>query len=178
MDIVLGLDSWIIQDENYDDFKVGEDYSFALEFYPHSVEKSDLQKSISRLERAEYQITCEIVYLDRDSWVIDFGLLAYQDQRPPKGFKVGDMVSGRFYIGVDHFAYFERLKYVKGFPELTYNWQLESIELETTPFIETAPKLLERDKSKESFEKIEKTDAWQDANGLGSYLFSCKVQES
>jgi hypothetical protein len=30
----IHLDSWIIQDGNYDDFSGGQDAAFAVEFYP------------------------------------------------------------------------------------------------------------------------------------------------
>jgi hypothetical protein len=34
------LDSWIVQDGNYEDFTAGESYRFALEFLPHDIAPS------------------------------------------------------------------------------------------------------------------------------------------
>jgi len=33
----VGVDSWIIEGGNYDDFQCGNRYRFALEFYPHLI---------------------------------------------------------------------------------------------------------------------------------------------
>ena len=178
MELQIGIESWIIQDGNYPDFEIHERYSFALEFYPHTLEKAGEEKAFEQVEKFLYKVTAEIIYIDRNSWVIDFGISAYQPQRPPKKFKVGDFVSGVFYLGVDHFEYFESLKNLKNYPQITNQWYLSEIELDTTPFIETAPKYFERDKQKISFKRISKTDAWNDTNGSGSYVFKCQLQNS
>jgi hypothetical protein len=178
IELQIGMESWIVQDGNYPDFEVDQTYSFALEFYPHSLEKAGREKAFEQIENFLYKVTAEIVYIDRNSWVIDFGISAYQAQRPPKKYKVGDFVSGVFYLGVDHFAYFESLKNLKNYPQITNQWYLKEIELETTPFLETAPKYFERDKQNTSFESISKTDVWNDANGSGSYVFKCQLQNS
>jgi hypothetical protein len=38
----IGLSSWIIQDGNYEEFEVGREYRFALEFYAPDLAIDDL----------------------------------------------------------------------------------------------------------------------------------------
>ena len=178
IELEIGIESWIIQDGNYPDFAINQSYSFALEFYPHSLEKSGSEKSFEHVEKSLYNVVAKIIYIDKHSWVIDFGLSAYQAQRPNKKFKVGDFISGVFYLGIDHYMYFESLKNLKNYPQIIYQWHVNEIELETTPFIETALKYFERDTQNPSFKCISKTDAWNDTNGSGSYVFKCQLQDS
>lgn len=174
MAMIIGMDSWIIQDGNYSDFRVGEIREFALEFYPISLGNIESKNTITPKKGDLYEINGKVDYVDNDSWVIDFGLKAFQESSPPEGIKIGDKVSGVFYLGVDPFFYFERLKDKAGFPDITYKWQIEKIEMETTPFIETAARTFERDKTKESYIEITETNAWEDFEGSACYLLYCK----
>src|SRR5256885_14133137 len=86
----IGLSSWIIQDGNYPDFTVGQHAEFALEFYSQTYRKSDLQaKSAKGLGAAKYDIIGELIYLTSEVWVLDFGICAFQESKPPKGLSVG-----------------------------------------------------------------------------------------
>lgn len=178
MKIVISLDSWIIQDGNYGDFQVGDITEFALEFYPVDIRKHGDVKSITRRDHSTYTLNAEVIYIDNEAWVIDFGLKAFEEQKIPKGIKVGDFVSGEFVIGIDPFFYFENLKQKSTFPDITYKWKIDKIEMETTPLIETSPKYFERDKENESYIEVQKTDAWKDFDGNASYYLYCETIKS
>jgi len=177
MNLVIGLSAWIIQDGNYDDFQVGDISSFALEFYSENIKREGSKKYYYKKSDSTYELCGQVVYLDEGSWVLDAGFLAYQESRPPKGLKKGDFVSGYFYIGIDPFFYFESLKHKESFPDLTYKWKIEIIEMEATPFIEQNNTFV-RDKSKVSFIDKDKTDAWGDFEGNAHYLLHCEKIES
>ena len=177
MNLVVGLSAWIIQDGNYDDFHVGDTSCFALEFYSENIKREGSKKYFERRSDSTYCLCGQVVFLDQGSWVIDSGFLAYQDSRPPKGLKKGDFVSGEFYIGIDPFFYFEWLKHKESFPNISYKWEIERIEMETTPFIEQNNGFV-RDKNNVSFEDKNKTDAWSDFGGNAHYLLHCKQNES
>ena len=85
---------------------------------------------------------------------------------------------GEIYLGIDPFFYFEDLHKLPGMPALQYDWRIERILLETTPWLSTkrpeGGTLMERDKTKESFREVERTDAWQDDEGRGSYELECE----
>jgi len=174
MKIVVGLSAWIIQDGNYDDFQVGDTSSFALEFYCENIKREGCKKHYKKVTDSIYELCGQVIYLDKGSWVIDAGFLAYQDSRPPKGLKKGDFISSKFYIGIDPFFYFESLKRKEFFPDLTYKWKIEKIEIETTPFIEQNNTFV-RDKRNVSFIDKDKTNAWSDFEGNAHYLVSAKV---
>ena len=62
-------------------------------------------------------------------------------------------------------------------PELRYDWQLNSILLETTPWISgrdaSGREVRQRDESRISYRQVERTDAWHDDEGNGHYLLGC-----
>jgi hypothetical protein len=174
----IGLSSWIIQDGNYGDFKVGERVEFALEFYPHSIRSSEARlKSAKRLGAAKYEINGEVIYLKDEVWLLDFGICAFQKSAPPRELSVGQFVAGEISLGIDPFFYFERLYTLSGMPPLVYSWKINSIGQQTAPFIETrepsGQKVLVRDENKLGYKSIEATDAWNDDGGNGEYVFKC-----
>lgn len=174
----IGIDSWIIQDGNYDDFAVGQETKFALEFYPISLISSDC-KSFSIIESKSYQyrICGQIVYCTEKVWVLNFGFLAFQESEPPEFAIKDSWVEGEIYLGIDPYFYSSYLKSLPNMPSLTYNFRIENILLETTPWVEkldaSARKMLTRDTQKESFAEITKTDAWKDDNQRASYILKC-----
>ena len=96
-------------------------------------------------------------------WVVDFGLLAYSENPPPAFATLEAAVTGDVYLGVDPFFYFERLCRLPGMPELRYDWQINSILLETTPWISgsdaSGREVRQRDESRISYRQVERTDA-------------------
>lgn len=170
----IGIDSWIIQDGNYNDFSVGEKAEFALEFSPYSMKSSDCKTpSVTHLRGSRYQICGQVVYRSNDVWVLDMGFLAYKEMEPPSFAKKGSWVEGEFYIGVDPFMYFEYLKNRPGIPSLNYRFRIEEILLETTPWIETPGQPTVRDEQKESYREVAATNAWVDDNGRAGYILKC-----
>ncbi len=135
--IQVGLNSWIIADGNYVDFRVGEMRSFALEYY-NEHELRPLPKSRDRrrhklLERSRYAVTGRTVHLTPEWAVIDVGMPAYRElysfPSPPKRFE------GEIWLGVDPFPYFERRSSESGAPPLIFDWHIRRIEVETAPRI-------------------------------------------
>jgi hypothetical protein len=177
--LYVGLSSWIIQDGNYDDFRVGEAARFALEFYPHTLgDAKSHQASLERFRANRYRIRGQVVYVARSVWVIDFGLMAYQNREPPKVAKRGSWVEGDVELGVDPFFYFEELYELPRMPALQYDWRIKTILLETTPWLsrkdEKGTTILSRDEQQESFVEVAETNAWDDDAGLGHYVLECE----
>lgn len=180
----VGIASWIIQDGNYGDFKVGQEAKFALEFYPRSLAKSKQATKLAKHTAANrYQICGQMVYKTNEVWVLDMGFLAYQEVKPPKFAKEGSWVEGETYISIDPFFYFEYLNKLPGMPNLNYSFRIEQIFLETTPWIkydEASPLvigkdriIMQRDEWRESYIEVAETDAWNDDDGNAHYVLKC-----
>lgn len=170
----IGLASWIIQDGNYPDFKAGQHAQFALEFDLDDKVRFDESKvkSAKPLGGAKYEITGEIVFLTAEVCVVDFGLCAYQEHAFPKGTSIGTFVTAKMDLGVDPFFYFESLYALPGMPPLVYSWRINSIGIQTAPFIKKGNTLY-RDESKLDYRTIGKTNAWGDDEGHAEYLLTC-----
>ncbi len=178
----INLASWIIQDGNYGDFAKGDECEFALEFWPERLELTErAQPCCTWVKDCYYSVTARIVMCQEDVWVLNFGLLAYQESSPLKGLAIGDCVAGRIGIGIDPFFYSERLHALPGMPPLNYSWKIERILLQTAPFVETTRpgtgKVLVRDESNRGYRDIGKTDAWHDDGGIAEYLLECRHNE-
>jgi hypothetical protein len=181
--INVGLSSWIIQDGNYGDFALGQETSFALEFYPHSLRKSQQTvPTLTQIRGYRYQVCGQVIYQTQEVWVINCGLIAYQEGKPPQYAKKGGWVEGEIQIGIDPFFYFEALYKLPGMPDLTYNFRIANILLETTPWLEstdsTGQKFLARDETQESYTEVSQTQAWQDDNGLAEYILQCEFSSN
>lgn len=176
----IGLSSWIIQDGNYGEFETDREYRFALEFYPHEIAVPDASSEprLIHLGDALHDAWGTVVFRSDSAWVVDFGVLAFQEAKPPDWANPGVFVSGRVYVGVDPFSYFERLKNEKGMPNLFRSWRVRRILLETTPWLHTVDsmdrKVTVRDTSRESFAEVSRTDAWNDDGGNGHYILECE----
>jgi hypothetical protein len=122
-----------------------------------------------------YNATGRVVHVADDWWVVDFGLLAFrEDKSSTHRFRPGDCVRGEISFGIDPFFYFERLARLDGAPALIYDWTITKIEMQTAPRIETKPKYFERDPQLLGWREIEKTDAWQDDDRSAEYLLHCR----
>jgi hypothetical protein len=173
--LVLGLDSWIIQDGNYGEFARDADAAFALEFHASPTlevfePSSTPSPSLAHVGNAGHEAIGQVVYVADDWWVIDAGLLLFQEQRPPAQVQQGTWLRGKVYVGIDPFFYFERLGHQSGAPALVYDWKIEKLEVQTAPLIEVRPRTMERDSSKRSWREIDRTNAWEDD---GEYLLHC-----
>lgn len=107
--------------------------------------------------------------------MIDIGICAFNEEKPPAGLAVGDMIRGRAYLGIDPFFYFERLHKRVSMPPLIYTWKVTGIGRQTAPFVPAGPRLLVRDASKLGWEAIEQTDAWSDDGGHAHYVLTCEL---
>jgi hypothetical protein len=147
-EMLVGLSSWIIADGNYPHFRRGR-ASFALAFFPASspidiprdwlsINPPDVDRtSMCHIEGSEYLVTAKVTHvLEDDSWwVIDAGVLMYRYGKPPDDIEPGCWVSGKLYVSIDPFDYFERLSRYYAAPPLIYDWDVTKIELETTPIV-------------------------------------------
>jgi hypothetical protein len=176
--LYVGVDAWIIQDGAYPDFSIGQKMKFALEFFPAFLKVSDCKsKSAESLEASWYKICGQVIYRSKTVWVLDAGFLAYQESKPPRYATKGAWVEGEIYIGIDPFMYFERLNKTPGMPSLTYEFRIDRLFLETTPWTtmtdENGRSPIIRDKQEESFREVAETDAWRDDNGHAHYVLKC-----
>jgi hypothetical protein len=177
--LFVGIDSWIIQDGNYPDFRVGQVARFALEFYRFALTPArEGNPFAERLSVSRYEVHAQVIYLSPSAWVVDFGLRAYQHQPPPKGVRKGGWLAGELYVGIDPFFYFEELSALPDMPELRYDWRIRSILLETTPWLEQVDHagrtVYSRDEPRTSFVEVAETNAWSDDEGRASYLLECE----
>ncbi len=179
----IGLSAWIIQDGNYGEFEAGREYRFALEFYPHDISLDSSSAGAPQLLSAGncvYDAYAAIAFCSESAWVVDFGVPAYQDAKPPAWASTHARVRGHVYVGVDPFFYFESLRSIQGMPDLFRQWFIHRILLETTPWIESVDsqgrKVISRDAKRESFEEVPVTDAWKHDNGNGHYVLQCELR--
>jgi hypothetical protein len=178
----VGLDSWIIQDGNHEDFERGAQYRFALEFYPHTLTPSAPTRHVPAFHRkvgALHDVTACVVRRASEYWVIDFGLPAFQEAAPPPWAEEGTWFEGSVYIGVDPFFYFERLKDEVGMPNLFRRWTIRRILLETTPWQDTTDSsggsLRRRAAVPPTYLEVGRTDAWQDDDQNAHYILECEL---
>jgi hypothetical protein len=172
----LSLDSWIVQDGNYPDFVGGQQAEFAVEFC--FLEPPELAGDVASCARrtvgTSSEISGRVTAIVEQAWVLDCGIGVYQDQPPPPGIAVGDLVRGVANLGVDPFFYFERLHAVAGMPPLIYTWRIDAISRQAGPFVQ-AGNVLARDRTKDGWLPLERTDAWHDDDGLASYKLDCDL---
>jgi hypothetical protein len=175
-DVVVHLDSWIIQDGNYGDFTKGMDAAFAIEFWDAAplVEfepDPSIHPSRRHLDSANHDVHGRVVHVSDTWWVIDVGVLAFKEEKPPAHARAGGWLRGQIYLGIDPFFYFERLGHQPGAPALVYEWKVEKICQQTAPMIEIAPRVMARDPAKPGWQEIGETGAWEDTSG--DYLLYC-----
>jgi len=176
--LCASIHSWIIQDGNYGDFRVGEQAKFALEFYPQTLKASKFREaSVECIQASRYRIRGQVIYVGRSVWVIDFGVMAYQNHEPPTTTRKGDWIEGEVDLGIDPFFYFEELHLLPGMPALQYEWRIKAIFLETTPWLsrkdEFGRTIRLRDEQHQSFVEVAETNAWSDNEGDGQYVLEC-----
>ncbi len=164
------------------DLAVGQEERFALEFGAAELKATKEQsRSFERVRGSFYQVTCRVIFVHEECWVIDFGLMAYQARKPPDHIRIGDILTGQVYLGVDPFFYSEGLCRLQGIPELRYPFKVQAIELETTPMLETigadGRRVLTRDEARRAYVDVDKTDAVKDDKGSGHYVLECVLRK-
>jgi hypothetical protein len=174
----IGIDSWIIQDGNYGDFAVGDTAKFALEFAGKGLVPSSIcERSSHLLHTSVYRVRAKVVFVHPTVWVIDFGVLAYWEAEPPSSAKIGDWVEGDIFVGIDPFFYKEYLHKLTGIPNLYYNWKVEGVLREDTPWLSAVNERggvnLSRDAARARWTEVQHTQAWEDDDGRSSYVLRC-----
>jgi hypothetical protein len=178
------LPAWAIQDGNYEDFRTGQTAEFAVEFYmpDWTVASQQLPPVVElapgqRVEACRYSIVAEVVPILDHAWVIDCGvILAFCRGRLPEGLTTGSLISGEAGLNVDTWASFGNVD-LPTMPGLVNRWQVRRILRDTAPWIKVAPRLLERDPTRQGWEVIEATNAWKDEPSPHSadYVFECEL---
>ncbi len=164
----LGLSAWIIQDGNYDDIETGARLDAAVEFglgQPVLEERSE--PVAQHGSDSTYDVVGRVDHVEPDVWVVDIGISAFNEHPPPRGLAVGDWISGKAWLGIDPFFYFERLGKRPSMPPLIYAWRVLEIQRQTAPFVPAGHRILARDPSKLGWETIHRTNAWTDDGGYG-----------
>ncbi len=177
----IAVSPWIIQDGNYPDFASGQDAKFALEFYSQEGLKASHQKTTGSkyLGQGRYEVVAKIVHMTERIWVIDFGILAFKEQKPPINIHAGDFVEGQIYLNIDPFFYLEYLYKQPDMPKLSYRWNVKSIYRHLAPLINhpTQTNTFIGDQTQEVAEPITKMDAWHDEKkGMSCYyILNCRL---
>ena len=135
----ISLSRWIIEDGNYNDFSIGDRRKFALELWTPSplTKTAENIKSLQPQSSHSYDVVGKLVFVSDEVWVLDCGVLAYSERKSEieADCKVGDFIRGNLRFGIDPFFYFETHYKISGIPPLIYEWQVNSIEQDTTPFV-------------------------------------------
>ena len=119
--------------------------------------------SLRQQRNHSYSVSGRLVFRADGVWVIDCGVLAYSEQEREieAGCTAGDFVRGDLKFGVDPFFYFERHCKIPSIPALIYDWQINSIEQDTTPYIlsdVSGSRMYVRDETQRSFKAVSGTD--------------------
>jgi hypothetical protein len=166
------VDSWIIQDGNYGDFRIGEQSKFAIEFSGGNLRPSQ-QSRASLVHQGQnlYFVCAQVIYSGPDVWAIEFGLRTFEERRPPEFAASGSWIEGEIELGIDPFFYKEYLCKLVGMPDLFNHWQIARIERDDTPWIKSeSGKLFSRDPQNVRWTDVQQTDAWNDDDGRSAYL--------
>jgi len=178
-EISIGLSAWIIQDGNYGDFRVGQRTRFALELHSDRLERAQsTEPFLNHLGGGRHRGRGRVVFAAQEAWVLDCGVLAFNDQPPPPGVREGTWMEGELSLEIDPFSYFERLFKLPGMPALTYDVRIEEILLETTPWKTRQvgrQTFQERAAGRVSHAPIQQTDAWADDGGYAEYVLRCAL---
>lgn len=162
----IGVASWIIQDGNYEDFKVENPVEFALQFYSKEFYPSHIKQKFSEKSGpSKYVINGEVIYLSPDAWILDFGVCAYRADEPPPGITLNSFVAAEIYLSIDDFVYYDYLYEIIGMPPMIYSWDINSIIQESRP----AP----YSNKQPIYKFVNKTNAWEDCGGSCHYILSC-----
>ncbi|HEX4959570.1 MAG TPA: hypothetical protein VF173_01930 [Thermoanaerobaculia bacterium] len=174
----IGLASWIIQDGNYPDFEAGRQYRFALEFFPTTVAPSQNRtRYLEPRDGCDYAFGGQVVIVWPEVAVVDVGLLIYHEGRVDGLPPVGEYAAGELYLGVDPFFWSETHCKRWGAPNLFYDWHIEEVLLETTPWVvsldDQGRKVRRRAEVAQSFAAVGRTNAFEDDDGNAHYVLRC-----
>lgn len=178
------LPPWVIQDGNYGDFKVGDEYAFALEFHalvrlkatPMAPKKGAY---LTYRGNAQYDVVgAERLHAGDNWWVADFGVPAYTLGSCVDSSESPMWLSGKIVLEVDPFPYFERLSKLPSAPPLIFDWRIERIERRASLDGKKSPsfhvsQVYNAGASNSDWHAVTATTAWDDPLGI-DYLLHCK----
>lgn len=176
----IELSQWILADGNYEfvNFEVGKKIKFALEFFAEQFSDSSEILSLTAVEKhpSRYMAVGEVIFQNREAWVLDFGgVLAFRSG-PSAGFKVGQRLSALLSLHVDPFFYYESLFKIRGIPPLIYEWEVTGIDMSVKPPTKTSA-LQDIDEKLISIDKIGPLESHE--LGLNvSYILHCALTGS
>jgi hypothetical protein len=171
----VGIQAWVIQDGNYDEFLVGRRYDFQVEGLPLMVEQSEVGEvpQVRHVERGRHEFSGAVLkFLGHGAWVIDFGVYCYGDAPLPKGLRIGDALAGAVSFFLSSPAVYEQA-FESEAPFRTYSWRVEGIRRETAPLVEEG-RVRRRDLAKAGYVGVQATNALAD-DPAAFYLLDCTL---
>ena len=176
----IGLPGWTIQDGNYDDFAIGDLAKFAVEFYfpKNPATSKHTQIKIVHNAWAHYQVSAPVAAMGMNAWVLDLGILAFSERKPPRGVRNGTQLQGEVYLEIDPYFYFEYLHTDTSLPPLIYSWRIREIWRNLTPRIPKRrflSRVWVRDESNIRWEPVDRTDAWNHDDA--EYVLVCELTD-
>jgi hypothetical protein len=179
----IGIDSWVIQDGNYPNFQVGQASEFAVEFAAaDELMAANGNSAARRLADDRYEVTARIAAVANEvqCHVLDIGgLMVYRAGVPGLDrFQQGQTIGGVVQLGVDPFAYFERLGLRNDMPPLIYHWTIVKVFRQGAPWVEVREHSHARDLSQWQWVEVDATDASNDSGGHADYLLECRLTQN
>ena len=187
----IGFSSWILNDGNYPVFYPEEQVEFACWFYADEFKSSESSsKSANLLGGAQYCVNAEVVYIDSEIFVIDFGILAYtslvtENALLPgndktgrfriaydfqKSLKPGHMISAKLYLGIDYYPYFERHCDNLLVPPMIYKWHLNKIEADFRKLVQLEGRVYGYTEPEPDWQTVDSTYV---GGGIVEFLLHC-----
>jgi hypothetical protein len=174
----IGLDSWIIQDGNYRNFRTGQEARFALYFRPRVLlPATGGSPRIEHLHEARYLFNGRTLFRGDKVWVVDTGIVAYTEERSREIPAPDSWWSGELSLHVDPYFYFRDFARQPGIPPLIYRWRVERILLDITPMIEAVDeqgrKISWPDDTRQEYVEIPATEKRDSAYENKNCLLEC-----
>ena len=179
----ISFDEVNVADGPYQDVSCGQTVEFIVGFYASSLEStSKTEKSVIRLGNAEYIFESEISYVSKlkiHLYILDIGFKVSGGYRDLKDVSAGSYLIGQAALFVDDENYWYDLDKDPNYPPMVYTWQINRILLDTTPYIDSGNKIQKRDKLRQSFLELDKTDIWEDGKNYDQsfpqYILHCSL---
>ena len=146
----LHINSWVIEDGNYDEFSVGQVLEVPLEPWIQSarVEVVPGHRGIWDHGNGHHTVAGTVVAIaggslaESRAWTLDTGIFLCREEPPPYSFdsgtsaatwQVGDFVKAEVDLAFPQPYPCEGLCKLEGMPPTVYRWRVEAIDLDTTP---------------------------------------------
>jgi hypothetical protein len=177
---------WLFEVEGWElgdtlgDLSRGDRLEVALAFRPDDLQRAGVNAEVSaqHVQWHRYAVSGKVVFCGEESWVMDFGLLAACPNRQrPANIGVGAALSGHIWLGSLTAGIWGEDLFEPPAPPLDHVWRVERVWIETTPWIEIAPRSYERASVPPSFAEVDATDYASDDEGRADYLLDCVLLE-